>query len=57
MSRSLRSVRLALHPARCFLQRFPNGQSGFKLFGSMGLMLVFIIGQSFYLTRHVKESE
>ena len=23
MSRSLRSVRLALHPARCFLQRFP----------------------------------
>ena len=29
----------------------------FKLFGTMGLMLVFIIGQSFYLTRHVKESE
>ena len=29
----------------------------FKLFGTMGLMLVFIIGQSFYLTRHIKESE
>ncbi len=29
----------------------------FKLFGTMGLMLVFILGQSFYLTRHIKESE
>jgi intracellular septation protein len=29
----------------------------FKLFGTMGLMLVFILGQSFYLTRHLKESE
>lgn len=29
----------------------------FKLFGTMALMLVFILGQSFYLTRHIKESE
>jgi len=29
----------------------------FKMFGTMGLMLVFIVGQSFYLTRHIKESE
>lgn len=27
----------------------------FKMFGSLGLMLVFIIGQSFYLSRHIKE--
>ena len=29
----------------------------FKLFGTMGLMLAFIVGQTFYLTRHLKESE
>lgn len=29
----------------------------FKLFGTMGLMLVFILGQSLYLTRHIKEGE
>ena len=29
----------------------------FKLFGTMGLMLMFILGQGFYLSRHLKESE
>lgn len=29
----------------------------FKLFGTLGLMLVFILGQSLYLTHHIKESE
>ncbi len=29
----------------------------FKMFGTMGLMLVFIVAQSLYLTRHIKESE
>jgi intracellular septation protein len=29
----------------------------FKLFGTLGLMLVFILGQSVYLTRHLKEVE
>jgi intracellular septation protein len=29
----------------------------FKLFGLMGLTFVFIIGQSFYMARHVKEEE
>lgn len=29
----------------------------FKLFGTLGLMLVFILGQTLYLTRHLKESE
>ena len=27
----------------------------FKMFGSIGLMIVFIIGQTFYLSRHIKE--
>lgn len=27
----------------------------FKLFGTLGLMLVFILGQSVYLSRHIKE--
>lgn len=27
----------------------------FKLFGSMGLMLVFVVGQAVYLARHVQE--
>lgn len=27
----------------------------FKMFGSLGLMLVFIIGQTIYLSRHIKE--
>jgi len=27
----------------------------FKMFGSLGLMLVFIIGQTVYLSRHIKE--
>ncbi len=29
----------------------------FKLFGFMGLMLVFVIGQSLYLSRYIKEAE
>jgi intracellular septation protein len=29
----------------------------FKLFGSMGLMLVFVIGQSFFLSKYMKESK
>ncbi|TCS71572.1 intracellular septation protein [Sulfuritortus calidifontis] len=28
----------------------------FKLFGSLGLMLLFILGQSVYLSRHIKEN-
>ena len=27
----------------------------FKLFGGMGLMLLFILAQSFYLAKHVTE--
>jgi len=27
----------------------------FKLFGGMGLMLVFVLGQGFYLSRHLQE--
>ena len=29
----------------------------FKLFGGLGLMLVFMIGQGFYLSRHLKDEE
>jgi len=29
----------------------------FKMFGSLGLMLAFIIGQTVYLSRHIKEEE
>ncbi len=29
----------------------------FKMFGSLGLMLLFIIGQTIYLSRHIKEEE
>jgi intracellular septation protein len=29
----------------------------FKLFGTTGLMLAFILGQGFYLTRHIKDGE
>lgn len=29
----------------------------FKMFGSLGLMLVFIVGQTLYLNRHIKEEE
>ncbi len=29
----------------------------FKMFGSLALMLVFIVGQTLYLSRHVKEEE
>jgi intracellular septation protein len=29
----------------------------FKLFGLMGLSLVFVIGQSFYLARHMQDTE
>jgi intracellular septation protein len=29
----------------------------FKLFGTTGLMLIFILGQGFYLTRHIREDE
>lgn len=29
----------------------------FKMFGSLGLMLVFIVGQTLYLSRHIKEEE
>ncbi len=29
----------------------------FKMFGSVGLMLLFIIGQTIYLSRHIKEEE
>lgn len=29
----------------------------FKMFGSLGLMIVFIIAQTFYLSRHIKEGE
>ena len=28
----------------------------FKLFGGMGLMLVFIVGQSIYLSRYLKNA-
>ncbi|HBO83320.1 MAG TPA: septation protein A, partial [Cupriavidus sp.] len=28
----------------------------FKLFGSMGLMLVFIVAQSIWLSRHIQET-
>ncbi|HNA30807.1 MAG TPA: septation protein A [Thiobacillaceae bacterium] len=27
----------------------------FKMFGSLGLMLLFIVGQTFYLSKHIKE--
>ncbi|ENO85885.1 septation protein A [Thauera linaloolentis] len=29
----------------------------FKLFGGMGLMLVFVLGQGFYLSRHIEEEK
>ncbi len=29
----------------------------FKLFGGMGLMLVFVIAQALYLSRHIKETD
>lgn len=29
----------------------------FKMFGTLGLMLLFIVAQSLYLSRHIKESE
>lgn len=29
----------------------------FKLFGMMGLTILFVIGQAFYLARHIQESE
>ncbi len=29
----------------------------FKLFGMMGLTILFVIGQAFYLTRHIKDDE
>lgn len=29
----------------------------FKMFGSLGLMLVFIVAQTLYLSRHIKEDE
>lgn len=29
----------------------------FKSFGAMGLMLVFMVGQGFYMTRHLKSSD
>ena len=29
----------------------------FKMFGSLGLMLVFVIAQTIYLSRHIKEEE
>lgn len=29
----------------------------FKLFGMMGLTLVFVVGQAFYLARHIKDPE
>ncbi len=29
----------------------------FKLFGTMGLMLLFILGQGVYLSRHIRENE
>jgi intracellular septation protein len=28
----------------------------FKLFGGMGLMLVFVLGQALYLSRHMKDA-
>ena len=28
----------------------------FKLFGGMGLMFLFVIGQSIYLSRHLKDA-
>jgi intracellular septation protein len=27
----------------------------FKLFGGMGLMLIFVLAQGFYLSRHIDE--
>ena len=29
----------------------------FKLFGGMGLMVVFVIAQALYLSRHIKETD
>ena len=29
----------------------------FKLFGGMGLMLLFVVGQAFYLGRYLKDGE
>jgi len=29
----------------------------FKLFGGMGLMLAFVLGQGFYLSRHIEEEK
>jgi intracellular septation protein len=29
----------------------------FKLFGMMGLTIVFVIGQAFYLSRHIKPEQ
>jgi intracellular septation protein len=32
-----------------------NTWVNYKLFGGMGLMVVFILGQAVYLSKHVKE--
>ena len=29
----------------------------FKLFGGMGLMLVFVVGQALYLSRHMQSDD
>ena len=29
----------------------------FKLFGTLGIMLVFIIAQAFYMTRHMEQQK
>jgi intracellular septation protein len=34
-----------------------NAWVNFKLFGCTGLMLVFVVGQSIWLTRHIKHPE
>lgn len=34
-----------------------NAWVNFKLFGTLGLMLVFIIGQAFYISKHMKNTK
>jgi intracellular septation protein len=38
-------------------QQLEESWVNFKLFGMLGLTVVFIIGQAFYLARHVKDEE
>ena len=51
MSRLLRSVRLALHPARCFFQRFPNSQVSAAPVGSADTSGIGPMGRRANVTR------